>query len=142
MANRLAVMGLGLAAAIGLTVFGGSLRAQITKGKTRLAATKYLMRGIQQPNCKSLGQLLKGDGPADEKAWDAVACHASCLNEMGHLLMADGRCPDAVWAGAAKNLREGSAAVVAAAGKQDLQGARDAFKTVTASCAACHKAHR
>lgn len=115
--------------------------AQITKGKKRPAATKYLMRGINQPNCAGLAKLLK-EGPADDKAWDTAACHATCLNEMGHVLMDDGRCPDAVWAGAAKSLREGSAAVVAAAEKKDLEAAKTAFKSVTDSCAACHKAHR
>ena len=119
----------------------GTAPAQITKGKKRPAPTKYLMRGINQPNCAGLGKLLK-DGPADDKAWETAACHASCLNEMGHLLMDDGRCPDATWAGAAKNLREGSAAVVAAAEKKDVEAARTAFKTVTDACAACHKAHR
>ncbi len=115
--------------------------AQITKGKQRPAATKYLMRGISQPNCAALGRLLN-DGPADDKAWDTAACHASCLNELGHLLMDDGRCPDATWAGAAKNLREGSAAVLAAIEKKDLEAARAAFKTVTGACGACHQAHR
>jgi cytochrome c556 len=47
-----------------------------------------------------------------------------------------------VWAGAAKNLREGSAAVVEAAEKKDVAAARTAFKTVTDACVACHKAHR
>jgi hypothetical protein len=99
------------------------------------------MRGINQPNCAGLAKLLK-DGPADDKAWDTAACHASCLSEMGHLLMDDGRCPDAKWAGAAKSLREGSAAVVAAAEKKDVEAARTAFKTVLGACATCHKAHK
>jgi hypothetical protein len=85
--------------------------------------------------------LLKTE-PTDDKTWDIVACHAACLNEMGHLLMDDGRCPDAAWAGAAKNLRDGSAAVLAAAEKKDVEAARTAFKTVTDGCAGCHKAHR
>jgi cytochrome c556 len=56
--------------------------------------------------------------------------------------MDDGRCPDAVWAGAAKQLREGSASVVAAIEKKDIEAARAAFKTLTAACATCHNAHR
>jgi cytochrome c556 len=126
---------------LGLVSLGGSAWAQKTKGKTRGAATKYLMRGIQQSHCKALGELLK-DGPADDKAWDTAACHASCLNEMGYLLMDDGRCPDADWAGAAKSLRDGSADALAAIEKKDLEGTRTAFKAVTGSCGACHKAHK
>ena len=68
-----------------------------------------------RPNCAGLGKLLKGDGLADDKAWDTAACHASCLNEMSYLLMSDGRCPDGFWAKAAKTtLREGSAEAMAA----------------------------
>jgi cytochrome c556 len=54
----------------------------------------------------------------------------------------DGRCPDAAWAGAAKSLGEGTAAVLAAADTKDLAAARTAFKTVTDSCKTCHDAHR
>lgn len=122
-------------------VIWGTAPAQITKGKKRPAATKFLMLGINQPNCAGLGKLLK-DGPANDQEWVTATCHACCLNEMGYVLMDDGRCPDAAWAGAAKSLREGSAALAAAAGKKDLEAARAAFKTVTGACAACHKAHR
>ena len=117
--------------------------AQKTKGKTRAAQTKYLMRGIMQPNCAGLGKILKGDGPADDKAWDTAECHASCLNEMSYLLMDDGRCPDGVWATAAKTtLRNGSAAALAAIQKKDVSAAQAAFKNVTQACGACHKAHK
>ena len=86
--------------------------------------------------------MLKESGPADDKAWETVACHASCLNEMSHLLMDDGRCPDGVWAGAAKDLREASASVLDAADKKDLDAAKAAFTKVTGACATCHKAHK
>ena len=116
--------------------------AQKTKGKTRLAETKYLMRGIVRPNCAALGKLLK-DGPKTDKEWDTAACHASCLNEACHLLMADGRCPDGVWATAAKkNLGAGSEEVLAAVKSKDGEAAQAAFKTVTQACASCHKAHK
>lgn len=120
-----------------------SASAQKTKGKTRAAATKYLMRGIVRPNCAGIGTLLKGDGPQDDKAWDAIACHASCLNEISYGLMDDGRCPDGVWAKAAKDtLRGCSAAVLEAAKKKDLEKTRATFTALTKSCAACHKAHK
>ena len=121
--------------------FEGAL-AQKTKGKSRPAATKYLMRGIVRPNCADLGKLLK-DGPADEESWDTAACHAACLNEMSFALMDDGRCPDGVWATAAKTtLREGTEAVLAAVEAKDLDAANAAFKKITSSCASCHKAHK
>ena len=127
---------------VALLLMGMSLAAQIKKGQTRAAATKYLMRAVNQPMCAGLDASLKGSGPADEKAWDTAMCQASVLNEMGYLLMEDGRCPDAVWANAAKELKEGSASVLAALEKKDLDGARTSFKTVTGACGACHKAHK
>jgi cytochrome c556 len=132
--------------ALGLGVFLGTgeeqAGAQVAKGKTRPAATRFLMKGISQPHCKGLGELLKDSGPADEKAWEGVACHSSCLNELSFSLVQDGRCPDAAWAGAAKSLGEGSAALLGAVEKKDLEGARTAFKTVTESCKSCHDAHK
>jgi cytochrome c556 len=135
-------MGVALGIGLGLLVTVNEAAAQKTAGKTRPAATKYLMRGVNQPHCKGLAELLKGPGPADDKAWDTAACHASCLSEMSYLLMEDGRCPDATWAGAAKSLREGSAAVLKAVEKKDLDATKGAFKTVTQACATCHSAHR
>lgn len=129
-----------LVAVLGLLSWGIA-PAQVKQGKTRKAATKYLMRGINGSHCGGLAGLLK-EGPKSDEQWDTVACHASCLNEMGHLLMDDGRCPDADWANAAKALREGSEAVLAAAEAKDLDAARAAFENVTKSCAACHKAHK
>ncbi|MBI2480316.1 MAG: hypothetical protein HYV60_17280, partial [Planctomycetia bacterium] len=103
--------------------------------------TKQLMGGLVQPNCKNLGAGLK-EAPADDKAWEALAMNAALLNEAGHILMADGRCPDGEWAGAAKTLQECSAAVVEKIAAKDAEGASGAFKAMTAACAACHKAHR
>jgi len=118
-------------------------QAQKTKGKSRPAETKYLMRGLVRPSCAGLGELLKGEGPADDEAWETAACHAACLSEMSFVLMDDGRCPDGVWAKAASTtLREGSAAVMAAVEKKDLEAANAAFKTLTSACASCHKTHK
>jgi cytochrome c556 len=132
---------LGILAALGLFV-REEAGAQVAKGKSRPAATKFLMRGITQPNCKGIVDLLKDPGPADDKAWETLACHAACLNELSAALMQDGRCPDAVWAGAAKSLTEGSAGVLAAAEKKDLAAAKTALGGVTGSCKACHDAHK
>lgn len=141
--TRKLMIGTGLVlSALGIVILGTTASAQVKQGKTRPAETKYLMRGIVQPNCAGLGKLLKASGPADEKAWDTAICHAACLNEVGHLLMADGRCPDGTWAGASKTLQKESADVLEACKKQDLKAASAAFKKMTQSCAACHKAHK
>lgn len=116
--------------------------AQVKKGKTRAAQTKYLMRGVVKTHCGGLGGLLKGDGPADDKAWDTAACHASILNEMSHSLMADGRCPDGTWKKACDTLKECSAVVLKATEDKDAEKAAAAFKQLTTACAACHKAHK
>lgn len=116
--------------------------AQKTKGKSRPAGTKQLMKGIVQPNCAGLGASLKDKGPADDDAWALAATQAACLNEMSYVLMDDGRCPDGDWAGAAKTLRGCSEAVLAALEKKDLAAAQAAFKQATTACAACHKVHK
>ena len=130
-----------LALAFGAASLLTDVDAKITKGNSRAAQTKYLMRGIIKPNCGGLGGALKA-GPKTDEEWDTAACYAACLSEMGHVLMADGRCPDAAWAGACKSLREGSDAALAAIEKKDADAASAAFKTATSSCAACHKAHK
>ena len=66
----------------------------------------------------------------------AVAAAAELSGEI-HVLVAG---HDA--AGAAKTLREGTAAVLAKIEAKDAAGAQEAFKGATASCAACHKAHK
>jgi len=136
-----------VAIAVVSLVLGGFLlcqepaSGQKTKGKTRPAPTKVLMKCIMAPNCGALGKLLK-DGPADDAGWDTAVLHATVLNEMSYIVMDDGRCPDAKWAGAAKKLRECSAKVLAAAEGKDAEAARGAFKNLTTACAACHKAHK
>jgi cytochrome c556 len=137
---RALVVLLALALAVLFTAQTGE--AQVQKGKTRTAETKYLMRGINQPNCAGIANALKDKGPADDKAWDQVAGNASVLNEMSYVLMDDGRCPDKTWADAAKSLRDSSAKVLEAAKAKDLTAANASFKDVTAACASCHMAHR
>ena len=115
------------------------VEAQKTKGKTRAALTKQLMKGLVAANCGA----LKKDLDATELNWNDITLHAALLNEAGHLLMDDGRCPDAEWAKAAKALQAQSAAVLAAAEKDDAATAKAAFKDLTAqSCAICHAAHK
>ena len=127
---------------LGVMLYKEALQAKKLQGKTRPAPTRQLMKGILQLNAGSLGAALKDAGPADDKGWEAAQTAAVVLNEAGYMLMDDGRCPDAVWAGAAKTLQEGSAAVMAALEKKDLEGSRAAAKTLMGACMACHKAHK
>ena len=130
------------AVAVGVLICREAVQAQKLKGQSRPAPTRQLMKGILQPNAGSLGAALKDAGPADEKAWEAAQTTATVLNEAGYMLMDDGRCPDAVWAGAAKMLQDGSAAAMVALEKKDLEGSRAAAKSLMGSCMACHKAHK
>lgn len=130
----------GLALALFMAVPPGE--AQVKKGKSRAAETKYLMRGVVQPNCAGIGGLLKDAGPSDDKQWETLVQEAVVLNEMSYTLMDDGRCPDKEWAGAAKTLRECSGKVIEAAHAKNVDDAKSAFKALTGACAACHKAHK
>ena len=136
--KRLTFVGLSLAvvALISLTA-----TAQVKKGKTRLALTKQIMSGLVRPNCVAIGEAAK-EAPSDDKAWQALATNAALINEAGYLLMDDGRCPDGVWANAAKDMRDASAAVLAKAEAKNAEGLAADFKKVTQSCGACHKTHK
>ena len=123
----------------GIASFGAIAEAQKTKGKTRAALTKQLMKGIVGANCGELKKALDADLPN----WEDISLRAALLNEAGHFLMDDGRCPDGDWANAAKALQADSAAVLAAAEKMDAAAAKAAFGKLTAeACAVCHKAHK
>ncbi len=129
---------------LGACVVAASLPigAQIAKGKTRPLETKILMKALNGPQCTNMAKALKA-GPADDKAWADIVMNAQMLNEAGHILMADGRCPDKVWADASTKLREGSEAILKAAAAKDTQGAMDALNnSVLASCKGCHSVHR
>jgi hypothetical protein len=115
--------------------------AQVTKGKTRPLTTKQLMGGLVKPNCGGIGDGLK-EAPKDDAGWAALATKAALLNEASFILMDDDRCPDATWAGAAKTLRAGSAAVLTKIEAKDAAGAKTEFDTMTKACAECHKAHK
>jgi hypothetical protein len=124
-----------------IAVLSLNASAQVKKGKTRLMTTKQLMSGLVKPNCAGIGDGLKAI-PTDDKAWAELATKAALLNEASYTMMEDGRCPDGDWAGAAKALGEGSAAVLEKIEAKDANGAQEAFKIMTASCGACHKAHK
>ncbi|MBT4864301.1 MAG: hypothetical protein HON53_04160 [Planctomycetaceae bacterium] len=125
-------------ACVGLML--GSVSAQKkAKKKARVADPHQLMEGLVFPNCKALGGALG----AEKTNFKEIAMRAALLSESGHVLMADGRCPDGVWAGACKVLRESGAEIVAKAKAEDKEGAAAAFKTLTSKgCGACHKVHK
>lgn len=130
------------AAVTAVLVIAGQGEAQIKKGKTRPLQTKHLMSRSIGPNCSALGKVVNGTAPADDKGWDDAVALASLLNEGGHSLMADGRCPDATWAGAAKTLQDCSSVVVQKLEAKDLSGAKEAFTAMVGSCKSCHTAHK
>jgi cytochrome c556 len=140
--NRRIRMLAGAAALAGVIALASGTGAQVQKGKSRPLTTKQLMAALVKPEHTHLSEGLKDAGPADEKGWDTLAVKAALLNESAHIMMADGRCPDATWAGACKQLEDGSAAVLAKIEAKDAAGAREAMGVVTASCKSCHTAHK
>lgn len=109
------------------------------KKKSRAATVHQLMEGLVSVNCSALKKALDADAPD----WKQVQLRAALLNEAGFLLLADGRCPDATWAKAARALQTHSVEVIEAARKSDKDAALAAFKKLTSNgCAACHKVHR
>lgn len=135
---RLVGIGVLLVAVASVGLLFDSASAQ-KKGKTREATTHQLMKGFVSVNCGALGKALK----AEKTDWDEIALRAALLNEAGHILMADGRCPDGDWAKGAKTVQGCSKVLLAKVEEKDLEGAKSAFGALTkGGCAVCHKAHR
>jgi hypothetical protein len=123
----------------GVGLFSADALAQKTKGKTRPALTKQIMKGLVSANCGDLKKLLDAEQPN----WDDIAVKAAVLNEAGYLLMDDGRCPDGEWAKATTAVREATADVLAAAEKKDAEAAKKGFAKLTGEgCKVCHTAHK
>ena len=74
----------------GVALLSTDASAQKTKGKTRPALTKHLMKGLVAANCGA----LKKDLDAEKPNWDDIELHAALLNEAGYILLDDGRCPE------------------------------------------------
>jgi len=115
--------------------------AQVTKGKERPLTTKQWMHAVHKVHCGAIKKGLEAS-PSDDKAWDEIAMHAAMMNESSYVLMADGRCPDGVWADACTTLREGSNDVLQAVAAKDTKAGLTAFGAMTQACGACHKAHK
>lgn len=140
--NARSVFVVAVIAWVGGIILASQGDAQVKQGKTRPLKTKQLMAALVRPNCAAVGDALKGAGPADDKAWEVALTNAALLNESGHVLMADGRCPDGVWAGASKTLQDCSQVLVAKLEAKDAAGAREAMSALTKSCGTCHAAHK
>ena len=132
----------GAVALAGAAILAGQSDAQIKKGKTRPLTTAQLMAGLIKPAATDLGKELQGSGPADEKGWQAAAMKAALLNETAHVMMADGRCPDQVWADACKTLQEKSRLALEKIEARDAPTAREALNAMMVSCKGCHTAHK
>lgn len=131
-------------AALTLTAFvlsPSSSSAKIEKGATRPLMTKHLMSGVVKPFGGELRKAIAAAG-SEEKAWEDVVKFAGLLNEASHVLMADKRCPDKVWADACKIMETRTLEVLAAAKKKDAAAAAAAAKGIGKSCGTCHKAHK
>jgi cytochrome c556 len=111
------------------------------RGKTRPLTSHQLMEGLVKPQHTALTAALKDPGPADARAWKHAATNAALLNEAAHIMMADGRCPDAVWKDACKALDDNSQILLAKIEAKDAAGAREALGATTRACASCHAVH-
>lgn len=116
--------------------------AQVKQGKSRPLTTKNMMSGLVKPQYVALNTALQGSGPADDAGWTAAISSAELLSESGYMLMEDGRCPDATWAGASKSLQDASATLLTRLKAKDAAGARDTMMLISGSCKACHTAHK
>lgn len=109
--------------------------------KERVAEIADFMAGIHKPSMENVASIFQTP-PKTDKEWAKVRRSAALLNESGHLLMQNDRCPDAVWAKACADLRAFTATYVEAATKKDLDGAKAACAKIAASCKSCHDQHR
>ncbi len=138
--QRLTMIRMALAGAA-ILVLGTGVGAQVTKGKTRPMTTKQLMSGLVKPQATVVGEAVNGTGPADEKAWTALATSAALLTESGYTMMEDGRCPDDVWAAACKTQQESGKTLLEKIQAKDLAGSKEAFGKLTSACKSCHTVH-
>ena len=137
MKMRLIVCGLAAVAVCSFALTGSAQK----QGKSRPLTSTQLMAGLVKPQFVSLKQALDA-GPKDEEGWKAVATSAALLNESAHVMMADGRCPDKIWADAVKILDGASVKVLDRIKAQDAAGALTAFAGIQESCKHCHAEHK
>lgn len=132
----------GVAVVLAVAIAGGlsyqSAQAAKAEEKKRAASVHYLMEGLVAPNNGALKKALN----ADEPNWKKVSLYAAMLNEAGHCLMDDGRCPDGEWKKGAEILQQQTVEILAKAKEKDLEGAKKALAGLGKGCGTCHKAHK
>jgi hypothetical protein len=130
----------------GLAISTSALGENLTpglKGKTRPMTTEQLMEAIVKPHMTALKKGLVESKPESAKDWKKLALSAALLNESSYIMMADGRCPDKIWADACiKDLREGTAAALNGIKEKNIEATLAGFKKAGASCKACHTEHK
>jgi carboxymethylenebutenolidase len=114
--------------------------------RDRAAATiADIMRAVNEPTGVR-GALIQAlqQKPSGEKEWESVRAYAALIAEAGALL--EHRSPrkgaHAHWLQEARAYTAAARAVLAAADRQDYEGARRALGALGERCAACHKQHR
>lgn len=138
MKQRLCIAALALAVLTVSLILPGNAQK---KGETRPLMSSQLMAGLVKPQLGVLQEGLK-EAPSDDEAWKKLATAAALLNESGHVMMADGRCPDEVWKQACKILDEASVKTLKLIEKKDAEGALESIAGITASCKHCHTEHK
>lgn len=138
MKQRLCIAALALAVMTASLVLPGNAQK---KGKHRPLTSSQLMAGLVKPQLVVLQEGLK-KAPADEDAWKKLAAAAALLNESGHIMMADERCPDEVWKQACRIMEEGTQKTLKLIEKKDAEGALESIGGITASCKHCHTEHK
>jgi carboxymethylenebutenolidase len=104
-----------------------------------------IMRAVNEPTGVR-GALIRAleKKPGGPQEWESVRAHAALIAEAGALL--EHRRPrkgaHAHWLHEARAYTAAARAVVAAADRQDYEGARHALGALGERCAACHKQHR
>lgn len=107
----------------------------------RVATVSNLMEGVCKPNMNRI-MASAAKAPGTDSEWHQLGVSAALMNEIGHVLMEAGRCPDAVWAQGAAELRAASAAISAAVEARDPAALKEHAPKVGASCKTCHDVHK
>lgn len=138
MKQRLCLVALALAVVTASLVIPGNAQK---KGKTRPMTSSHLMAGLVKPQLVILQEGLK-EAPADDEGWKKLATAVALLNESGHIMMADDRCPDEVWKQACGIMDESTQKTLKLIEKKDAEGALESIAGITASCKHCHTEHK
>ena len=111
---------------------------------SRVAETRLLMEGINQPNFQGLEHLLRKK-PAEADAWTFARGQALLIAENANLLMLrpprERRAGTPGWNGP-PSLRESATTVARAAANRDYEGSRAGLAELANVCNRCHQTFR